>query len=279
MVARVAPGTLAGSRSGSWAGIHKEAARGDFSRLGRHRRVLRRAHLCRPSRSWTSSSGTISATARTSSSRSASPAVRDSSVREARRREPAVVCQQPSVGRSPQLGDRRRSRPPGRRDYRNRAKGIARPELAARAEAVVARSVPARLDVGDCDSAPGCWAVDSEQAQSRVAWAPAGPRDRRDLDHPVVAWRGVAVISSPARHTRCSPSGRRDTAESDELRVAMPYKARRLCGRRLASSSRRRRRVATFWNENSVHARRRAFFCRMSPVSTPCPRLPTGPRR
>ena len=48
---------------------------------------------------------------------------------------------------------------------------------AARAEAVVARSVPARLDVGDCDSAPVCWAADSEQAQSRVAWARAVPRD------------------------------------------------------------------------------------------------------
>ena len=35
-------------------------------------------------------------------------AARDSSVREARRREPAVVCQQPSVVRSPQFRDRRR---------------------------------------------------------------------------------------------------------------------------------------------------------------------------
>ena len=43
---------------------------------------------------------------------------------EARRREPAVVCQQPSVVRSPQFGDRRRSRPRGRRDYRNRGKPL-----------------------------------------------------------------------------------------------------------------------------------------------------------
>ncbi len=51
-----------------------------------------------------SSSGTTSATARSSRRRLALPAVRDSSVREARRREPAVVCQQPSVVRSPQSG-------------------------------------------------------------------------------------------------------------------------------------------------------------------------------
>ena len=51
--------------------------------------------------------------------------MRDSSVGEARRREPAVVCQQPPVVRSTQFGDRRRSRPRGRRDYRNRGKGIA----------------------------------------------------------------------------------------------------------------------------------------------------------
>ena len=36
-----------------------------------------------------------------------------SCVGEARRRELAVVCQQPPVVRSPQFGDRRRSRPPG----------------------------------------------------------------------------------------------------------------------------------------------------------------------
>ena len=45
-----------------------------------------------------------------------------------------------------------------------------------------------------------CWAADSEQAQSRVAWARAVPRDRCDLDHPVVAWPGLAVIPSPPAH-------------------------------------------------------------------------------
>jgi hypothetical protein len=45
-----------------------------------------------------------------------------------------------------------------------------------------------------------CWTAESEQAQSRAAWARAGPRDRRDLDHPSVAWPGVAVISSLPSH-------------------------------------------------------------------------------
>ena len=61
----------------------------------------------------------------------------------------------------------------------------------------MARPGPAGLDVGDCKSAAVCWAADSEQAQSRLASARAVPRDRCDLDHPVVASPGVAVISSP----------------------------------------------------------------------------------
>ena len=130
MGAPVASGTLAGSTSGSWASIQKQAPGGDFSRFRRHPRVVRLAQPSRPSRSRTSSSGTIPATARSSSSSSTSPAVRDSSVREARRHEPPVVCQQPPAVRSPQLGYRRRSRPRGRRDYRNRGVAIARAEPA-----------------------------------------------------------------------------------------------------------------------------------------------------
>ena len=57
MVAPVAFGTLAGSTSGSWASNHKEAAGSDCSRLRRHPRVVGLAHLCRPSRSRTSSPG------------------------------------------------------------------------------------------------------------------------------------------------------------------------------------------------------------------------------
>ena len=58
MGARVASGTLAGSTSGSSASIRKEAAGSDFSRVRRHPRVVRFAHLCRRSRSRTSSPGT-----------------------------------------------------------------------------------------------------------------------------------------------------------------------------------------------------------------------------
>ena len=137
MDAPVASGTLAGSTSGSSASNRKEAARSDFSRLRRHPRVVRLAQL-RPSRSRTSSSGTIAATARSSSSSSTSPAVRDSSVTEARRRESAVVCQQPPVVRSPQFGDRRRSRPRGSRDYRNRGGAIT--PIGARARALAVES-------------------------------------------------------------------------------------------------------------------------------------------
>ena len=53
-----ASGTLAGSTSGSSASNHQEATGSEFSRLRRHPRVVGLAHLCRPSRSPTSSSGT-----------------------------------------------------------------------------------------------------------------------------------------------------------------------------------------------------------------------------
>ena len=69
-----------------------------------------RLRLCEPhksagrSQSRTSSSGWTSATARSSSLRSPLPMLRDSSAGGARRREPAVVCQQPPVVRSAQFG-------------------------------------------------------------------------------------------------------------------------------------------------------------------------------
>ncbi len=196
MGAPVTAGTLAGSTSGSWASKHKKppaaTSRASVDTPGSYdshtsadRRGVRR-----------SSSGTISATARSSSSRSASPAVRDSSVGEARRREPAVVCQQPPVVGSTQFGGRRRSRPRSRRDYRNRGKGIASPDQ-PRVPKQSCRAQPAHAWMRAIATARQvCWAADSEQAQSRVAWARAVPRDRCDLDHTVVAPPGVAVISS-----------------------------------------------------------------------------------
>jgi hypothetical protein len=51
MVARAASGTLAGSTSGSWTSIHKDAASSDFSRFGRHPSGCpTRTTLSRPSR-------------------------------------------------------------------------------------------------------------------------------------------------------------------------------------------------------------------------------------
>ncbi len=67
--------------------------------------------------------------------------VRRSSARQGalleRVREPAVGWQQPPVVRSAQLGDRGRSRPRGRRDYRNRGEAIAARAGARTAEAIV----------------------------------------------------------------------------------------------------------------------------------------------
>ena len=113
MGARVASGTLAGSTSGSSASIHEKAARSDFSRVRRHPRVVRFAHLCRRSRGRTSSSG---ATPQPNEKQQSEIGVvgRARFVRrEARRRESAVVCQQPPGAGSTQFGGRRRSRPRG----------------------------------------------------------------------------------------------------------------------------------------------------------------------
>ena len=49
---------------------------------------------------------------------------------------------------------------------------------AARVEAVVPRPARARLDGAIATARQVCWAADSEQAQSRLAWARAVPRDR-----------------------------------------------------------------------------------------------------
>jgi hypothetical protein len=54
----------------------------------------------------------------------ATPAGRYGPFREARRCESAVACQQPSVVSSPQLRDRRGSRPRSRRDCRNRGRPV-----------------------------------------------------------------------------------------------------------------------------------------------------------
>ena len=87
-----------------------------------------------------------------------------------------------------------------RADYRERGKGIARPEQQREPKQSWRAEAPHAWMSAIATARQVCWAADSEQAQSRLAWARAGPRDRCDLDHPVVAWPGVAVISSLPAH-------------------------------------------------------------------------------
>ena len=81
-----------------------------------------------------------------------------------------------------------------------------------------------RALMGDCDSAPGVRAADSEQAQSRAAWARAEPRDRCDLDHPVVTWRGRRAAGSRenGRHARAPVVFLPDNAEATSSALWMP---------------------------------------------------------
>ena len=71
---------------------------------------------------------------------------------------------------------------------------------AARAEAVAARSVPARLDVGDCDSAPGLLGGRFRASTITCCMGTGRTEGRCDLDHAAVAWPRVAVISSLPAH-------------------------------------------------------------------------------
>ena len=139
-----------------------------------------------------------------------------SSVGEAPRREPAVVCQQPSVVRSPQFGDRRRSRPRGRRDYRNRGVAIARAERAREQEQ--SRRAQAAHDwiLGDCDSAralAGPGAMRGQQAPSRAlvgvrgrTWVHAKAQLRADRQ-----WGGAATTRRVSRLSDRSGASRRRT--------------------------------------------------------------------
>jgi hypothetical protein len=67
---------------------------------------------------------------------------------------------------------------------------------AGRAEAVVARPGPAGLDVSDCDSAPALLGARLRASTITSCVGTGRTEGRCDLDHPVVAWPGVAVISS-----------------------------------------------------------------------------------
>ena len=94
--------------------------------------------------------------------------------REARRREPAVVRQQPPVVGSTQFGGRQQSRPRSRRDCRNRGVAIV-------SEAATGRLLPRRLD-------PQL----SDVATTKAVVSDATP-ERPDLSE-----RGRATVLDPA---------------------------------------------------------------------------------
>ena len=129
---------------------------------------------------------------------------------EVRRREPAVVCQQPPVVGSTQLGGHRQSRPRSRRDYRNRG------EPAARRLTSASRGL-ARASSGLCSrprraarqlsawrtSSPTPCESSSAAASRRSACASSGqcsrpPRAARQLS----AWRS----DRPALRRRTAPT-------------------------------------------------------------------------
>jgi hypothetical protein len=153
MGARAASGTLAGSASSSWASSHKEAARSDFSRVRRHPRVLRLAHLCRRSRGRTSSSGAtpqpnekqkseIGVVGRARFVRRGGPTPRAGG-----RLSAAAGCGEHTIRWSPTVKTTGPTRLP-QPWQRHREAGAT-----ARAEAVVAGPARGCLDVGDRSSA------------------------------------------------------------------------------------------------------------------------------
>ena len=124
-----------------------------------------------------------------------------------RTRGPAGVCQQPPVVASAQFGGRRQSRRPGptrlpqpwQRHRRLAAVGtIALRQCDRRAGGAVRGRRTAEL--GDCDSAPGL--LGGRFRASTITFCVGVHRAevRRDLGHAVVAWPGVAVISSLPAH-------------------------------------------------------------------------------
>ena len=103
MGAPVASGTLAGSTSGSSASIHKEAASSDFSRFRRHPGRTTRTTLSTVAESDIVVGHDFRNREKQQLEIDVTGGVRFVP-REARRREPAVVCQQPSVVRSHNSG-------------------------------------------------------------------------------------------------------------------------------------------------------------------------------
>ena len=80
------------------------------------------------------------------------------------------------------------------------AKALRGPSSRESRSRVVARSVPARLDVGDRDGAPGLLGGRFRASTITCCMGTGRAEGRCDLDHAAVAWPGVAVISSLPAH-------------------------------------------------------------------------------
>ena len=207
MGAPVASGTLAGSTSGSSASIHKDAAGGDFSRFRRHPPVVRPAHLCRPSRSRTSSPGTtpqpsenqqseigVAGRARFVRQGGATPRIRG-------RVSAAAGCGEHTTRRSGTVTATRSARlsqPCG--------KGIASSDQPREPKQSWRPQGPTGLDVRDHDRAPSLLNPDSEQAGSRSCVGRDRTDGRRDLDQVAAARPGrsghliaAAISAAPFR--------------------------------------------------------------------------------
>ena len=112
-------------------------------------------------------------------------------------RESALLLQRGAVVEGSATASGRSSRPPPLlQPWQRHSEARA----AARAEAVVARSVPARLDVGDCDSAPGLLGGRFRASTITCCTGTGRTEGRCDLNHAAVAWPRVAVISSLPAH-------------------------------------------------------------------------------
>ena len=113
----------------------------------------------------------------------------------------SLTPEQSSSATSAVASSRKCSRPAGRAETPEAGgKGIARPEQPREPKQSWRAQSPHASMSAIPTARQVCRAADSQQAQSRVAWARAGPRDRGDLDHTIVAWPGVAVISSLPAH-------------------------------------------------------------------------------
>jgi hypothetical protein len=106
--------------------------------------------------------------------------------------------------------------------YRKRGKGIARPEQPREPKQSWRAQAPDAWMGAIATPRQVCWPADSQQAQSRLAWARAVPRDCCDLDHPVVASPGGAEAAERRPRGRPSTAG---STNSGHVFVADPVAA------------------------------------------------------